>query len=226
MNYTQLTTAICDYTQNFDQDFIDNIPVFVKQAEQRIFNTVQFPSIRKNVTGTTSLGNKYLSCPDDFLAVYSLAVIDALGAYEYLLNKDVNFIRQAYPTPTSTGLPKYYALFGPTTTNSGTPVITNELSLILGPTPSSNYSVELHYYYMPESISVAASGQTWLGDNFDSVLLYGSLVEAVTFMKGEADMVQLYNTKYGEALGLAKRLGDGMERGDAYRDGQYKQKVT
>ena len=226
MNYTQLTTAICDYTQNFDQDFIDNIPVFVKQAEQRIFNTVQFPSIRKNVTGVVATGNKYLSCPDDFLAVYSLAVIDALGAYEYLLNKDVNFIRQAYPTPTSTGLPKYYALFGPTTTNSGTPVITNELSLILGPTPSSNYSVELHYYYYPESISVAASGQTWLGDNFDSVLLYGSLVEAVTFMKGEADMVQLYNTKYGEALGLAKRLGDGMERGDAYRDGQYKQKVT
>ena len=226
MNYTQLTTAICDYTQNFDQDFIDNIPVFVKQAEQRIFNTVQFPSIRKNVTGVVATGNKYLSCPDDFLAVYSLAVIDALGAYEYLLNKDVNFIRQAYPTPTSTGLPKYYALFGPTTTNSGTPVITNELSLILGPTPSSNYSVELHYYYYPESISVAASGQTWLGDNFDSVLLYGSLVEAVTFMKGEADMVQLYNTKYTEALGLAKRLGDGMERGDAYRDGQYKQKVT
>ena len=226
MNYTQLTAAICDYTQNFDQDFIDNIPVFVKQAEQRIYNTVQFPSLRKNVTGTTSLGVKYLSAPTDFLAVYSLAVIDGAGAYEYLLNKDVNFIRQAYPNPTSTGLPKYYALFGPTTTNDPSPVITNELSLILGPTPSAVYSVELHYYYYPESISVAASGQTWLGDNFDSVLLYGSLVEAITFMKGEADMVQLYNTKYGEALGLAKRLGDGMERGDAYRDGQYKQKVT
>lgn len=226
MNYTQLTTAICDYTQNFDQDFIDNIPVFVRQAEQRIFNTVQFPSIRKNVTGTTSLGVKYLSCPGDFLAVYSLAVIDGTGAYEYLLNKDVNFIRQAYPNPTSTGLPKYYALFGPTTTNDPSPVITNELSLIMGPTPSAVYSVELHYYYYPESISVAVSGQTWLGDNFDSVLLYGSLVEAITFMKGEADMVALYNTKYGEALGLAKRLGDGMERGDAYRDGQYKQKVT
>jgi hypothetical protein len=226
MNYTQLTAAICDYTQNFDQDFVANIPVFVKQAEQRIYNTVQFPSLRKNVTGATSPNNKYLSCPDDFLAVYSLAVIDALGAYEFLLNKDVNFIRQAYPTPTSVGLPKYYALFGPTTTGSGTPVITNELSLILGPTPSANYSVELHYYYYPQSISVAISGQTWLGDNFDSVLLYGALVEAVTFMKGEADMVQLYNTKYTEALGLAKRLGDGMERGDAYRDGQYKQKVT
>jgi hypothetical protein len=221
-----LTAAICDYTQNFDQDFVDNIPVFVQQAEQRIFNTVQFPSIRKNVTGTLTASNKYLSAPGDFLAVYSLAVIDATGAYEYLLNKDVNFIRQAYPTPTSTGLPKYYALFGPTTTNSAPPVITNELSFILGPTPAAAYSVELHYYYYPESISVAASGQTWLGDNFDSVLLYGALVEAITFMKGEADMVQLYNTKYTEALALAKRLGDGMERQDAYRSGQYRQAVT
>ncbi len=226
MNYTQLTAAICDYTQNFEQDFVANIPVFVQQAEQRIFNTVQFPSIRKNVTGTLTASNKYLSAPGDFLAVYSLAVIDATGAYEYLLNKDVNFIRQAYPTPTSTGIPKYYALFGPTTTNSAPPVITNELSFILGPTPAAAYSVELHYYYYPESISVAASGQTWLGDNFDSVLLYGALVEAITFMKGEADMVQLYNTKYTEALALAKRLGDGMERQDAYRSGQYRQAVT
>ena len=226
MNYTQLTAAICDYTQNFDQDFIDNIPVFVTQAEQRIYNTVQFPSLRKNVTGLTEANNKYLSSPGDFLAVYSLAVVDATGAYEYLLNKDVNFIRQAYPTPTSTGLPKYYALFGPTTTSGASPVITNELSFIMGPTPASAYTVELHYYYYPESISVAASGQTWLGDNFDSVLLYGSLVEAITFMKGEADMVQLYNAKYAEALALAKRLGDGMERQDAYRSGQYRQAVT
>ena len=226
MNYTQLTAAICDYTQNFDQDFVDNIPVFVQQAEQRIYNTVQFPSLRKNVTGVTTTNNKYLSAPSDFLAVYSLAVIDAAGAYEYLLNKDVNFIRQAYPTPTSTGIPKYYALFGPSTTNDASPIITNELSLILGPTPAAVYSVELHYYYYPESISVAASGQTWLGDNFDSVLLYGSLVEAITFMKGEADMVQLYNTKYTEALAMAKRLGDGMERQDAYRSGQYRQAVN
>jgi hypothetical protein len=226
MNYTQLTAAICDYTQNFDQDFVDNIPVFVKQAEQRIYNTVQFPSIRKNVTGLTELNNKYLSCPGDFLAVYSLAVVDATGAYEYLLNKDVNFIRQAYPVPTSTGLPKYYALFGPTTTSGASPVVTNELSFILGPTPAAAYTVELHYYYYPESISVAASGQTWLGDNFDSVLLYGSLVEANTFMKGEADMTALYNGKYTEALALAKRLGDGMERQDAYRSGQFRQSVT
>ena len=223
MNYTQLTAAICDYTQNFEQDFVANIPVFVQQAEQRIFNTVQFPSLRKNVTGTMSANNKYLSCPGDFLATYSIAVIDAAGAYEYLLNKDVNFIRQAYPTPTSTGIPKYYALFGPTV--SGT-TITDELSFILGPTPNSAYGVELHYYYYPESISVAADGQTWLGDNFDSVLLYGSLVEAVTFMKGEADMVALYDGKYKEALALAKRLGDGMERQDAYRSGQYRQAVT
>jgi hypothetical protein len=226
MNYTQLQAAICDYTQNFEQDFVSNIPVFVKQAEQRIYNTVQFPSIRKNVTGTTSANNKYLSCPNDFLAVYSLAVVDALGNYEYLLNKDVNFIRQAYPNPTSTAIPKYYALFGPTTSNDPSPTITNELSFILGPTPNIAYSVELHYYYYPESISTAVSGQTWLGDNFDSVLLYGSLVEAITFMKGEADMVALYNTKYTEALGLAKRLGDGMERQDAYRSGQYRQAVT
>jgi hypothetical protein len=226
MNYTQLTAAICDYTQNFEQDFVANIPVFVQQAEQRIYNTVQFPSLRKNVTGLTTANNKYLSAPNDFLAVYSLAIVDATGAYEFLLNKDVNFIRQAYPTPTSTGLPKYYALFGPTTTSGENPSITNELSLILGPTPAAAYTAELHYYYYPESISVAASGQTWLGDNFDSVLLYGALVEAITFMKGEADMVALYNTKYTEALALAKRLGDGMERQDAYRSGQFRQAVT
>lgn len=226
MNYTQLTAAICDYTQNFEQDFVANIPVFVQQAEQRIYNTVQFPSLRKNMTGTLTAGNKYLSAPGDFLAVYSLAVVDAAGAYEFLLNKDVNFIRQAYPTPTSTGLPKYYALFGPTTTNNTPPVITNELSFIMGPTPDAAYTVELHFYYYPESITTAASGQTWLGDNFDSVLLYGALVEAITFMKGEADMVALYNTKYTEALALAKRLGDGMERTDAYRTGQYRQAVN
>ena len=218
MNYTELEAAICDYTQNFDQDFVDNIPVFVKQAEQRIYNTVQFPSLRSNVTGSTSSANKYLSCPGDFLAVYSMAVVDASGNYEYLLNKDVNFIRQAYPNPTSVGIPKYYAIFGPQSADS------KELTFILGPTPNAVYSVELHYYFYPESIVTA--GQTWLGDNFDSVLLYGSLVEAVTFMKGEADMVTLYDGKYKEALALAKRLGDGMERQDAYRSGQYRQAVT
>jgi len=222
MNYTQLSAAIQDYTQNFEGDFVANIPVFVKQAEQRIYNSVQFPSLRKNVTGVTASGNKYLSCPNDFLSTYSLAVIDALGNYEYLLNKDVNFIRQAYPNPNDTAQPKYYALFGPTTSNDPSPVITDELTFILGPTPDAVYSVELHYYYYPESITVAADGQTWLGDNFDIVLLYGSLVEAAIFMKSEADMMGYYETKYKEALSLASRLGDGLERSDAYRSGQYR----
>jgi hypothetical protein len=223
MNYTALSAAIQAYTENTEADFVANIPVFVTQAEQRIYNTVQFPSIRKNVTGVVSTTTPYLSAPDDFLAVYSLAVVDATGNYEYLLNKDVNFIRQAYPDPTETGLPRYYALFGPTVSGS---TITDELTFILGPKPDANYTVELHYYYYPESITVAADGRTWLGDNFDSVLLYGSLVEAYTYMKGEQDMMLLYNTKYQEALGLAKRLGDGMERQDAYRSGQFRQKVT
>ena len=220
MDRTALYNAIQAYTENTEADFIAEIPVFVRQAEQRIYNTVQFPSIRKNVTGSTSANNKYLGCPDDFLAVYSLAVVDAAGSYEYLLNKDVNFIRQAYPQPTDTAIPKYYALFG-SQTNAP-----DELAFILGPTPDATYMVELHYYYYPESITVAADGQTWLGDNFDSVLLYGSLVEAYTYMKGEQDMMALYNGKYQEALALAKRLGDGMERQDAYRSGQYRQAVT
>ena len=212
MNYAALSAAIQDYTQNYEQEFVANIPVFVKQAEQRIYNTVQFPSLRKNVTGNLTPNNKYLSCPIDFLSVYSMAVVDTTGAYEYLLNKDVNFIRQAYPTPTDTGTPKYYALFGPTFSAS------TELSFILGPTPNLNYQVELHYFFYPESI--VTSNTTWLGDNFDTVLLYGSLVEAYTFMKGEADMMALYDGKYKEALMLAKRLGDGLERSDAYRSGQ------
>ena len=220
MTYTELRAAIQAYTENTDTSFIAEIPVFVEQAEQRIYNSVQFPSIRKNVTGILSVNNKYLSCPGDFLAVYSLAVIDATGAYEYLLNKDVNFIRQAYPQPTDTAIPKYYALFGPTIAGS---TITNELSFIIGPTPDAAYNVELHYYYYPESIVTA--GTTWLGDNFDYVLLYGSLIEAYTYMKGEADMMAMYNQKYMEALSLAKRLGDGMERQDAYRSGQYRQQV-
>jgi hypothetical protein len=233
MTYSELIAAIQSYTENtFPATYLADgstvssttqLNTFITQAEQRIFNTVQFPSLRKNVTGVTSSGNKYLSCPADFLSSFSLAVIDASGNYEYLLNKDVNFIRQAYPQPTDTALPKYYALFGPTTTNDASPIITNELSFILGPTPDAAYNVELHYYYYPQSITVAASGQTWLGDNFDSVLLYGSLVEAYTFMKGEVDIITGYNQKYMEALALAKRLGDGLERSDAYRSGQYRE---
>jgi hypothetical protein len=227
MNYAALSAAIQAYTENTEADFVANIPVFVTQAEQRIYNTVQFPSIRKNVYGQVTANNNYLQCPTDFLAVYSLAIITGVtggdlntGTYEYLLNKDVNFIRQAYPTANDTGLPRFYALFGPRSDNA------DELTFILGPTPDSGYYTELHYYFYPESITVAADGRTWLGDNFDSVLLYGSLVEAYTYMKGEQDMMLLYNTKYQEALGLAKRLGDGMERQDAYRSGQFRQKVT
>jgi len=238
MNYSTLFETIKGYLEN---DFpastftdsagtgtatltsTEQINTFITQAEQRIYNTVQFPSLRKNVTGSVTANNKYLSSPSDFLAVYSLAVVNAAGAYSYLLNKDVSFIRESYPTPTATGLPAYYALFGPTVSGS---TISNELSFLLGPTPDASYVVELHYYYYPESITTASSGQTWLGDNFDSVLLYGSLVEGYTFMKGEADLISTYNGKYMEALAMAKRLGDGMERGDAYRDGQYRQKVT
>jgi hypothetical protein len=230
MNYTELYNTIQSYTENqFPDVYLANastvsattqINTFITQAEQRIYNSVQFPSLRKNVTGATTTSNKYLSCPSDFLATYSMAVIAADGSYEYLLNKDVNFIRQAYPQPTDTAIPKYYALFGPTVASS---VITNELSFILGPTPDTVYSVELHYYYYPESITTVASGQTWLGDNFDTVLLYGSLVEAYIFMKGEVDIITMYETKYKEALALAQRLGDGLERSDAYRSGQYRQ---
>ncbi len=215
MNYTELKAAIIAYTENQDSSFEAEIPVFVRQAEQRIYNSVQFPSLRKNVTGTTTADNKYLQCPSDFLSVYSMAAIDATGAYEYLLNKDVNFIRQAYPNPNDDkAIPRYYAIFGPQSTDQ------DELTFILGPTPDASYTIELHYYYYPESITVAANGRTWLGDNFDTALLYGSLVEAYTYMKGEADMMGVYNQKYMEALALAKRLGDGLERSDAYRSGQ------
>ena len=238
MNYSELSAAIQSYTENtFPETYLyDNstessqtqIDTFIKQAEQRIYNSIQFPSLRKNQYTPITANNKYVSLPSDFLAVYSLALVTGVtggnldtGTFEYLLNKDVNFIRQAYPNPNDTGEPKYYALFGPTIVSSA---ITNELSIILGPTPNATYYVELHYYYYPESITTANT--TWLGDNFDSVLLYGSLVEAYTFMKGEQDIITLYDTKFKEALALAKRLGDGMERQDAYRSGQYRQAVT
>lgn len=228
MNYSELVSAIQTYTENnfptitiadgSTVSYTAQINRFIEQAEQRIYNSVQFPSLRKNQTGVITSGNKYLSAPNDFLATYSLAVYTGSGPYTYLLNKDVNFIREAYPTPSDTGTPKYYALFGPAV--SGT-TITTELTFILGPTPDAAYSAELHYYYYPESITTAVN--TWLGDNFDTVLLYGSLVEAYTFMKGEADLIALYDGKYKEALALAKRLGDGLERSDAYRSGQYRQ---
>ena len=235
MTYNELFETIKGYTEN---DFpstqygdptaasvnftsAEQVNTFIRQAEQRIYNSIQFPPIRKNVTGPTTANNKYLSSPGDFLSVFSMAVIDpSTGAYDFLLNKDVNFIREAFPTPTSTGKPEYYALFGPTTTNATPPVVTNELSFILGPTPDAIYDIELHYYYYPESIVTAST--TWLGDNFDSVLLYASLLEAYTYMKGEADVIANYEKRYNEALLLAKRLGDGLERSDAYRSGQFR----
>jgi len=275
MNYSDLTTAIADYTENTFT--ATELATFVDQAEQRIYNTVQLANLRKNQTGTITSGNKYLSAPDDFLSAYSLAVyvyltptatgssgaytivvssatdiavgqyvtgsgigtgatVSAIngttitlsvansgvvsgtmafqGDYLYLLSKDVNFIREVYPNPNNTAQPKYYAIFGPQSN-----AIT-ELSFILGPTPNTTYKAELHYYYYPQSIVTA--GTTWLSDNFSSVLLYGALVEAYTFMKGETDMMALYDAKYKEALALLQNLGNGKQRGDAYRDGQTK----
>jgi hypothetical protein len=232
MTYNELFIAVKNYLQNdfpsntwtnvagtgtTTSDGTEQINTFIKQAEERIYNSVQIPALRKNVTGLTTSGNKYLSCPADFLSVFSMAAIDATGNYEYLLNKDVNFIRAAYPNPTESGIPRYYALFGPTVVTS---VITDELSFILGPTPDAGYTIELHYYYYPESITVAADGRTWLGDNYSPVLLYGTMVEAYIFLKGEVDLMTAYEKKYNEAMGQLNRLGTGLERGDAYRDGQ------
>lgn len=223
MNYAQLSAAITAYSESDEQLFVENIPVFVEAAEQRIYNSVQLSYLRKNVTGNVTPSNKYLSAPADFLSVYSVAVIKANGEYEYLLNKDVNFIRQAYPSPTDTGTPKYYALFGPTTTSDNPPALTNEISLILGPTPDSAYSVELHYFFYPESIVTA--GTTWLGDNFDTALFYGAMREACIFQRQEPDVVANYEQKYQEAMMLLKQLGDGKERQDAYRSGQVRYPV-
>jgi len=194
VNYSQLTAAIVAYTESQEALFIQNIPVFITQAEQRIYNTVQIPILRRNVTGSLTPGNKYLSAPDDFLSVYSLAVVNTDGSYGYLLDKDVNYIREAYPNPTVLGVPKIYAIFGPQLNKL------SELSFILGPTPDSSYTVELHYFYYPVSITLSSTGTTWLGDNFDPPLLYGALREAVLFQKGEQDMVQYYEKMYQEAV--------------------------
>ena len=205
MDYTELKIDIQDICETTFTD--DQLAMFTQQAEQTIYNTVQIPALRKNVTGTLTSSNKYLSIPSDFLWSYSLAVIDNSGEYHFLLNKDVNFIREAYPTPTSTGLPKHYAYF-------------DDDSFILGPTPNSGYTMELHYGYYPESIVTA--GTTWLGDEFDSALLNGALVQAVRFMKGEQDVVQMYERLYVQAIKLLKNLGDGKLREDAYRSGQVR----
>jgi hypothetical protein len=212
MNYTELVAAVEDYTENTFPTADMN--TFIEQAEQKIYNIVQLPALRKNVTGNITVNNKYLSAPSDFLSVFSLAVILPSGEYVYLLDKDVNFIREAYPTPTSTGTPKFYAIFGP---KSGDPT---ELSFILGPTPNASLAAELHYFYYPESIVTA--GTSWLGDNFDSALLNATLMEALTYMKGEADMLALYKNRFDESMFLLKQLGDGKNRQDAYRSGQVR----
>jgi hypothetical protein len=218
MNYTELVTQVSDYCENSFPT--DNMNTFIRQAEQRIYNTVQIANLRKNVTGNLTSGNKYLACPEDFLSPYSLAIYPASGSgdYLYLLNKDVNFMREAYPNPATTGKPKHYAIFGPQSND------VNELSFIVGPTPDSSYKAELHYYYYPESIVTA--GTTWLGDNFDSTLLYGTICEALVYMKGEQDMVTIAQQRYVQAIALLKNLGDGKQRADAYRDGQVRIQVS
>jgi hypothetical protein len=218
MTYDELVIAVSDYCENTFATV--DMDTFIRQAEQRIFNVAQPANQRKNVTGSLTSGNKYLNCPEDFFSVYSLAIFPAAGgAYEYLLDKDVNFIRDAYPNPASTGKPKHYAIFGPLSANQ------DELTFIVGPTPDGTYNAELHYYAYPESIVDAANGRTWLGDNFDSVLLYGTMCEALTYMKGEVEMVKLYQDRYVQAIALYKNLADGKQRGDAYRNGQVRTAV-
>jgi hypothetical protein len=210
MNYTQLTQALQDYLESSETSFVSNIPTFVKQAEERIYRSVQIPELRKNATAATTSGNQYLARPSDFLSVFSLAVVDGSGNYSYLYDKDVNFIREAYPSASTTGLPKYYAQFDGD--QSGT-----EGNFILGPTPNAVYTVELHYYYDPPSI--VDTNTSWLGTNAETALLYGSLVEAYTYQKGDADMLQLYTTRYMEAM--AQLFGiDLRSKRDDYRDGQ------
>ena len=214
MDYAALKTAVEDYVENTFS--ATDFATMTKLAEQRIYNSVQLPALRKNVTGTLTQGTPYLSAPTDFLSVFSLAVISG-GEYSFLLNKDVNFIRESFPNPTTQGVPKYYALFGPDSSNP------DELTLILGPTPSAALSAELHYFYYPESIVTA--GTSWLGDNFDSVLFNAVLVEAARFMKQEPDIVAETDKQYVQSLTLLKNLGDGKNRQDAYRSGQVRTQV-
>lgn len=217
MNYTELVQAIKDYTENEETTFVSQIPTFIKQAEQRIYRAVTIPELKRNVTGTLTSGDKYLARPSDIISVLSLAVVDASGDYHYLLDKDVNFIREAYPSASTQGLPEYYGQFdgdlfsGSNETSSG--------NFILGPTPDSGYSVELHYYYDPPSI--VESGTSWLGENADTTLLYGALIEAYTFMKGDPDLLQLYSARYKEAL-TELSIVDTKTKRDIYRDGELR----
>jgi hypothetical protein len=212
-------TALCENIQSYVESSFstDQLNTIIRQAEQRIYNTVQLPALRKTSTLTAVPSSPYINCPNDYLSTFSLAVIDALGDYYFLLDKDVSYIREAYPSASTTAQPKYYALFGGQIADDA------ELRFILGPTPNSAYSLELQYFYYPESIVTA--GTTWLGDNFDSALLWGCVVEAYIFLKGEESLIAVYKNRYEDALALLKMLGDGKERGDAYRDGQVKLKV-
>jgi hypothetical protein len=213
MNYTELSQAIQDYTENNETTFVDNIPTFVRQTEERVYRSVMIPELRKNVTGSLTSGNKYLARPSDFLTVFSIAVIDGDGNYQYLIDKDVNFMREAYPSPTVTGLPKYYAQF------DGDIIPTSYGNFILGPTPDAAYAVELHYFYDPPSI--VDSGTSWLGENAEAVLLYGSLIEAYTFMKGDRDLAGTYAERYQAAL-MNLGMLDVRGKRDDYRDGQIR----
>ena len=206
--FTTLKSALQDYLETTETTFVDNLPTIIKQAEDRILKSVQLPDFRKNSVGTTTSGNKYLTCPTDFLGPYSLAVDNS--GYEFLLFKDVNFVREAYPSGSTTGIPKYYAMF-------------DADNFIMAPTPNANLTAELHYFYKPESITAASSGTSWLGDNAESTLLYGCLVEAYTFLKGEPDLMQLYATRYEDALAKLKGLGEGYDTTDSYRSGSIRQ---
>lgn len=231
MLYPEIVEAVKGYFETDfpgtvgDFDSKEQIDRFIQQAEQRIYNSIQFPAVRKNMRGLLNQGGPYLASPTDFLSVYSMAVILPNGNYQYLLNKDVNFLREAFPNEDSQGVPQYYALFGPTVTRTDPPEVTDRLSFILAPTPDTEYTVELHYYYYPESITEAADHRTWLGDSLDTLLLYGTMLEAAVFLQAEDDMMVKYQARYDEALALGKRLGDGMQRQDAYRNGQFRQAV-
>lgn len=211
MNYSELTQAIQDYCENDETTFVSNIPVFVRQAEERINRAVQIPDLRRNVTGSLTASNRFLAQPSDFLSVFSLAVVDGDGDYEFLLPKDVNFIREAFPSQSTEAKPQYYGIF-------------DDDTFILAPTPDDNYTVQLHYYYDPPSI--VSAGTSWLGDNAETALLYGSLIEAYTFMKGETDLINLYTARYNEAIAQLFNLGEGRNRMDSYRDGEPRARVT
>ena len=210
MNYSELVQAIQDYTENDETTFVSQIPTFVRQAEERINRAVQIPDLRKNVTANTTASNRFLAQPSDFLSVFSLSVVDGNGDYEFLLSKDVNFIREAYPSQSTEGKPQYYGIF-------------DDGNFILAPTPDDSYTVQLHYYYDPASI--VSTGTSWLGDNAETALLYGSLIEAYTFMKGEQDLIALYGSRYEEAMIQLKELGDGRNKRDSYRNGEPRVRV-